>query len=120
MATSQKIQIRIVGASELIFPLAEELRKHPEDVVLNSTQKLEGPQGFEFGLIEAAAIAAIVSTGFALGSFSLTLLNFLRDAPDNKKKINIVTSEGEVEIRWRADLTEEQVKKLIESVAKPN
>lgn len=120
MATPRKIQIKIVGAAELIDPLADELRKHPEDVTVTSTQKLEGPRGFEFGLVEAAAIAAIVSSGAALVNLSFTLLNFLRGAPDNKKVIKLVTSEGEVEIRWRADLTEEQVKKLIESVAKPN
>ncbi|MGF6792805.1 hypothetical protein [Paraburkholderia sp. CI3] len=120
MAATRKIQIRIVGAPELINPLAEELRKHPDDVTVNSAQKVDGPRGFEFGLIEAAAISAIVSSGFAVGNFSLTLLNFLRNAPDQKKKIRVVTSEGEVEIRWRADLTEDQVKKLIESVAKPD
>jgi hypothetical protein len=119
LATPQNIQVRMVGAPEVINALADELRKHPQDVTITSTQKVDDRAGFEFGLLEAAAIAAIMSSAFALGNFSLTLLNFLRAAPDKKKTIKVVTSEGEVEIRWRADLTEDQVKKLISSVAMP-
>lgn len=119
MDTSRKIPIRIVGAPELIYPLEKELLKYPQDVTINSTEKVEGPTGFEFGLLEAAAIAGIMSSGFALGNFSLTLLNFLRKAPDKKKTVKVITSDGEIEIRSSPDLTEEQVKKAIESVAKP-
>jgi hypothetical protein len=109
-----------VGASEVINALADELRKHPEDVTITSTQNVDDRAGFEFGLIETAAIAAIMSSGFALGNFTLTLLNYLRTAPDTKKTIKVATSQGEVEIRWRADLTEEDVKKLISSIATPS
>ncbi len=117
MAAPQMIQLRIVGAQELIDPLADELRKHPQDVTELSTKKVEGPQGFEFGLFELAAITAILSFGFTVGSFCLTLLEYLRKAPDNKKMIKIVSSQGEVEIRWSADLTKEQIQELIESIA---
>jgi hypothetical protein len=119
LAASQKIQIQIIGAPELINPLADELRKRPDDVTVTSTGKIDDPTGFEFGLVETAAIAAIISSGFAVGNFSLTLLNFMRGAPDKKKTTKVITATGEVEIRWSTDLTEEQVKKLIESVAKP-
>ena len=118
MCAPRLVQFRIIATADLIDPLAKALRVRPEDVTVTATETVDDPRGFEFGLVEAAAIAGILSAAFSAGSFALALVSFLRDAPvtPEHKVLTLSTAAGSLEICWDEDLDEAEVMRRVGAI----
>jgi hypothetical protein len=116
LPSPSKLQVRVVGSQAVIDALDAELRKYPADITVIAKQKLE-PAGFEFGLLEAAAIAALLSAGFDMANFVRSLFEARGAAAAGNRKLVLETSYGKVEVP--EDFGEERIKKLLDALQDP-
>ena len=115
MNASNKIELRIVGEADIISFLTKEMEKDTENyrVVQGDTEQDQTILGF--GMTDAAVILAIVHRVVYLTTFAKALLESLKASKSNS--IIVQTPLNKIEIKYVNDLTEDDIKKILKSVA---
>jgi hypothetical protein len=108
------MQVKITGTPEFIKEVEEEAHAAPNEITIVSSEPDEDSSVLEFGLVEASAILAVVKGAAWVGTMSVKLYEWLKE---KDRKIVVETPLGRCEFVAREDLSEEEIRKVLNTLA---
>ncbi len=117
MDTPEFIEIKLLSTPEVIQEFEAEWNAFPDQVKIVSSGPEKDPTYLEFGLMEVAAIVAIVQGALYFGEISAKLYRWLKDNKNKNKRIVIQTPLGSTEFVATNDLTEAEVREHLKRLA---
>ena len=117
MEFPEQIQVKIISTPEVIQALENDWATKPAQIQIISSGQERDIQSYQFGLMEAAALVAIVQGGAYLGELGLKLFHYLKESSNRARTIIIQTPVGRWEFVSRDDLTEAEVNDALKKLA---
>lgn len=117
MAKPKTIQVKLMGPPDTIQALQQALQASPRQAKIVSSGPVEDPTLLEFGLMDWAAVVAIVQATLYFGELSAMLYQHLQDNKDKTRRIVVQTPLGRAEFVPSKDLTPRQIQDALQSLA---
>jgi len=120
MEFPEQIQVKVISSPKVIEEFKSDWSAQSDQIQILSSGPERNMSSYPFGLMEAAALVAIVQGGVYFVELGAKLFRYLKANSNEGKKIIIQTPLGRWEFVSRDDLTENEVKDVLKRLAGVN
>lgn len=116
MKNSDTITLKITGDQNIIKELCDEISNDKQNIEIKSYTQIHDKTIFRFGLMEAAAIAAIIQTTFYATELAVKIFNTLSKQKNRNHHIIIQTIYKKTDILFSEDTTVRDIQEQLNSI----
>ncbi len=113
MDSSDAIEIKLISSPDLIEEIEKEWKANPNQVQILSSGRETDITSHKFGLVEAAAIVAIVQGILYTGELSVKIYRWLNEEHNQNRRIVLQTPLGKWEFVAHSNLTVDEIKDVL-------
>ena len=119
MGDSDRLEVKIIGSSDLIKSLEEQWSARSSEVELVPSRIEKDSSAFQMGVDEIVSLVAVIKPAIFLGELGIKIYNYLKNKNNQDQRVVIQTPLGRCEFIYTDELDVAIVQESLKQLLRP-